>query len=333
MLRKNVLTPEESALVRELVADVSRHDGVAPLDEAALLRLAPGDAGAQHFLLPQAETSAENTGAENMGAENAGERLVGYASLLPDGTIQGAVAPAQRRRGAGTKLLAAAHAQAPQGGAWAHGALPESAAFMAKQGWIANRELLVMSADPAKARLALGDKDSATSGSVGLYLRESRGEADLELLYSLNAAAFAHHPEQGKLSLADLRQRFAQPWFSAARLLFAFRACPPQADAGREGQGSADEGMTPVGFVWLKEDELYVLGVHPDAQGEGVGRKLLAAALRLAVAEALPELKLYVDAANTAAVALYKKAGFQVVESHTRYVPGAQAVTSCGGAE
>ncbi|MBV7411525.1 mycothiol synthase [Dermabacteraceae bacterium TAE3-ERU27] len=313
MLKKNVLTPEESDLVRRLLAEVSRHDGVAPLDEAALLRLAPGDTGAQHFLLPQVEVDGEN----------AGEELAGYVSLLADGTIQGAVAPAQRRRGFGQKLLGAAHAQAPQGGAWAHGALPESAAFMAQQGWVANRELLVMSADPAAALRALETNGNAALDTEGLYLRESRGEADLELLHGLNAAAFADHPEQGKLSVSDLRQRFAQPWFSAARLLFAFRACAGQARPEPAGEESAAGGMTPIGFVWLKEDELYVLGVHPAAQGAGAGRKLLAAALRLAADEALPELKLYVDAANTAAVSLYKKAGFQVVESHTRYVPGA----------
>ena len=84
----------------------------------------------------------------------------------------------------------------------------------------------------------------------------------------VNAAAFAHHPEQGSMDAAELAERMAEPWFDPAGLLVA--------DRRRTGM---------LGFHWTKRHsatlgEVYVVGIDPDAQGRGVGRTLVDAGLR-----------------------------------------------------
>ena len=56
---------------------------------------------------------------------------------------------------------------------------------------------------------------------------------------AVNAAAFASHPEQGRLTVADLRARMAQPWFDPAGLLMVVPS-------------RAGEGPTVAGFHWTK---------------------------------------------------------------------------------
>ena len=121
---------------------------------------------------------------------------------------------------------------------------------------------------------------------------------------ALNAAAFAHHPEQGGLTQRDLADREAEPWFDPAGFFLAFR------------------GPALVGFHWTKTHpdeglgEVYVVGVAPGEQGGGLGRALTAIGLRhLAVERGLRTAMLYVDADNGPAVAVYERLGFTVHET------------------
>ena len=83
------------------------------------------------------------------------------------------------------------------------------------------------------------------------------GDAD-EVL-RVNAAAFAHHPEQGSMDADDLAARMAEPWFDPAGLLVA------------------DTGDRALGFHWTKQHdadlgEVYVVAIDPAAQGRGLGK-------------------------------------------------------------
>ncbi len=62
-----------------------------------------------------------------------------------------------------------------------------------------------------------------------------------------------------------------------------------------------------------KDPHWYVqtLGVHPDCQGQGVGKKLLAGALALADADGLPT---YLETTNPVNLPIYQRAGFEVAE-------------------
>ena len=101
------------------------------------------------------------------------------------------------------------------------------------------------------------------------------GEDDAALL-AVNAAAFAHHPEQGSLDADGLAERAAQPWFDPEGLILL----------------EDDDPSRLVGFHWTKIDppgghvgEVYVVGVHPDCQGRGLAvasAVLAVVALRIA---------------------------------------------------
>lgn len=63
---------------------------------------------------------------------------------------------------------------------------------------------------------------------------------------------------------------------------------------------------------------LYSIAIHPDAQGHGLGARLLAAALRDAKARGATKMGLEVRTMNFPAIALYEKNGFEKI----RFLPG-----------
>jgi mycothiol synthase len=139
-----------------------------------------------------------------------------------------------------------------------------------------------------------------------LPFRPGRDEA---AWLAVNAAAFAHHPEQGRMTLEDLQLREAEPWFDPAGFLMAWR-------------GEPDRGGTLLGFHWTKVHpagdvggepvgEVYVLGIAPEAQGLRLGRALTDLGLAHLRSRGLREVLLYVEEDNAAAVHLYEGRGFR----------------------
>ena len=289
--------------VREAIArlgqECHRVDGHHPLNEEARLTVADGGIrdGIAHLLVRR------------------GERLVGYAmvdSATAPPVMQLMIAPNERRQGAGWQVLAAIgfdprpQATAAEGERahqgqeltlWSFGALPAARAWAEKYQAPAIRQLLVM---------ARNASDIPTAQIPEGYTLRPFQESDLEELLRVNAAAFAHHPEQGRMSADDVRARMAEPWFDPNGFLVV------------EHQGRV------AGFHWTKQHspklgEVYIIGVHPDHSGRGLGRQLLHAGMQYLAEQGVDEIILYVEGDQRYVVEMYQKSHFVITNTDLLY--------------
>jgi mycothiol synthase len=227
---------------------------------------------------------------------------VGYAFADADGG-ELFVDPGHRRQGYGTALLTAAGAGDLR--FWAHGDDPGARAFAEKNGFQRVRVLWQRSR-PLDTPLT----DAPLP--PGVTIRHFRPGADEDAWLGVNSRAFAHHPEQGRWTRDDLRLREEEPWFDPAGFLLA-----------------VDIEDTLLGFHWTKVHpaagadpalgEIYVLGVDPGGHRRGLGAALTVEGLRHLAGEGLTTAMLYVDESNTAAVALYRRFGFEIYKADVSY--------------
>lgn len=274
--------------VRSASARAAEVDGTAPLSEAFVLGL-PREG--EHVVATD------------------GDRVVGYAAVARDGSAEAFVAPDDRRQGIGTALLTATLERNPQARPWAHGDLPSSRALAQRLGLTVVRELLVLSR-PVEP----GDEQDPDLPE-GVQHRAFRPGVDDAAVLATNAAAFANHPEQGSLDADGLAERMAQPWFDARGLILLEDGNPERL----------------AGFHWTKIDppgaevgEVYVVGVHPDLHGQGLGGPLTRLGLAHLARSGVREVELYVEGDNHPALATYRRAGFERKAVHVMYSPAAQ---------
>ncbi len=277
------------AAIEEARAACRSHDGSDPLDEAATLRL------------------------KHHGLTGIGAWVVDGGFALRRGTeVDLAVAPGRRGQGLGGRLAALATNDPGGLTAWSHGDDPAAASLATRLGFARVRELWVMRRPTA---LPLPPTELPEGVSIRDY-----GTGDAEALLAVNAAAFAHHPEQGGLDAAGLAERTAEEWFDPAGLLLAV-----DSDDRQQAQPSSGPGRL-LGFHWTKQHdaatgEVYVVGVSPDAQGRGLGRVLTVAGLHHLASRGVREVILYVESDNTAARRLYEGLGFghAPADTHVQY--------------
>ncbi|MCE9517192.1 MAG: mycothiol synthase [Mycobacterium sp.] len=288
-----MLSAAECDAVRRLISDAERADGIAPVGEQVLRDLA-GPAGG-HLVA----------------ADPHGE-VVGYLHLTSgsdggDAAAELVVHPQARRRGIGAAMMRAAIERS--GGRirfWAHGTLPAATAAADAAGLRAVRSLTQMTRP-------LSDLPD-TVVPQGVTVRTFAGQQDHAELLRVNNAAFDWHPEQGGWTDHVLVARLGQPWFEPEGLFLAFD----------------DATGRLVGFHWTKihdgnVGEVYVLGVDPAAHGRGLGRALTVVGMRHLAGRLVggeqPEVMLYVESDNTAALATYRGLGFTVEGVDTAFAP------------
>lgn len=266
------LTAGEVAAVLEVTDEAAEADGVRPVGESLLLRLRDGATGA---LLAYE-----------------GDTLAGVAVVEGD-TGELAVRPSLRSRGHGRTLATALAGRVRN--VWAHGELRGAVTLAGELGFERFRALWKM-----RRPFTPGDGDlPSVTAPPGVVLRTFEPGRDEDAWVRVNARAFAHHPEQGRWTRAELERREREPWFDPRGFFLAER-----------------DGAL-LGFHWTKvhDDgpigEVYVVGVDPDAQGLGLGRVLTLAGLHHLRGLGLPAVMLYVDESNTAATSLYGKLGFE----------------------
>ncbi|WP_299444549.1 mycothiol synthase [uncultured Phycicoccus sp.] len=277
---------------RELWDRAHAADEVAAVSEAFALAVGRHREGVVHVLR----------------RDDAGQ-LVGYAQVAsvgtPDAVAELVVDPAARRQGHGRALLDAVVEEGARS-VWAHGDLPPARAFATAAGLERTRSLHLMTRP-------LGADDARDPAlPAGYSVRAFEPGRDDEDWVRLNAAAFASHPEQGRLTVADLRERMDQPWFDPAGFLLverdgrvvAFHWTKVEKGEARHGNGTG---------------EVYVVGVDPDEQGRGLGGPLTALGLAHLARRGLTEVHLYVDGDNTAARRTYERLGFADLAVDAQY--------------
>lgn len=318
----------EAGAVLRLVEAVTAQDGVGPLSEQVLLHVRHGgNAAARNLLLFQ------------------GGELAGFAHMNRDDPAEGgngelAVHPARRRQGLGLEL---AHALVAESGGrpvqvWAHGDLPAAARLATAAGFTRMRALWRMH---RSLRPPLGTPIFPERITVRTFIP---GQDEAEWL-GLNGRAFASHPEQGRWTRGDLDLREREPWFDPAGFFLAERdgrlvgfhwtkihdssplvegspsragGTPPGAGGTPPGLDDGDADRTgeptrgPVG-------EVYVVGVDPAEQGTGLGRALTLVGLHHLRDRGIPEVMLYVDESNGAAIRLYESLGFSRTGTDVMY--------------
>ena len=272
----------------ELIAACVAADAHAPFEEHTMLTLNGANQLAHSMI-----TYVEDAGLS--GCAVLSEGVAGW-------TVEMAVHPVRRGGGRGRALLGAAieHVRSHGGGtlrAWAHGGGGVQEALARGVSARTERRLLVL-------ERTLDDLP-VTPGHDGVLVRclDPTDDSDRDAWLELSNSAFLGHPDNGGWTRADLDWRMSAPWTDGARF-------PVVSDAFGLAAG-----------VWTKRDlgsadgELYVVAVHPRAQGRGLGRLVVARALRDLRDQGCRRSLLYVDADNAPARSLYGWAG---------YTPGAE---------
>jgi len=90
------------------------------------------------------------------------------------------------------------------------------------------------------------------------------------------------------------------------------------AESRLSGEESQIAGMV---VVWIVLDEAHIatIAVHPDYRHMGIGRGLMATALKQAFAKGAKRAMLEVRASNEVAQALYRQFGFEIVSRRSKY--------------
>lgn len=282
--RVTSVDPATADALRGLWARALESDGVGAVSEAFRLAVGP----------------AERPGVVHLLRFSDDDALVGYAQVAaagsPDAVAELVVDPSSRRKGHGRALLDAALGEGARS-VWSHGMLPAAEALAAAAGLVLTRSLYRMTRP-----LTEEDRTDPVLPQ-GFTLETFADRPDAAMLQRINAAAFANHPEQGRLSVSDIQDRVDSAWFDARGLfLLLDEAGPMDAD--------------PVGFHWTKVEtgsstgEVYVVGVAPDHRGRGLARPLTAVGLAHLARLGLAEVELYVDGENAAARRTYERLGF-----------------------
>jgi len=233
-----------------------------------------------------------------------GDDIVGYAqaSAANDGVVMGVVTSSAD---VVEPLLRELLNMVPTTTAVTWWSSEASATVAASLGLVPDRRLLCMG------------RALPITGTTDVAVRSFRVGVDEQAWLAVNNAAFAAHGEQGGWDLATLQQREREEWFDADGFLLH----------DRDGRLAA--------FCWTKlhhravlTGEIYVIAVHPDFHGHGLGKALTVAGLQHLQSVGAEAAMLYVDALNTAAVGLYRALGFEVEHTDQSYRRSARGAPS-----
>lgn len=291
---RNILDRETLGEILDLIEATTALDGHRPVGEHKYSHLKVGATGWLGVLAHE------------------GEQLIGYAHTRwgrpddrPRVAVEVVVHPRWRADGriAADLLDQTTAAVAHAGGGlmflWVHRVERADDTLAYRLGFGIQRELALMTR-------ALNAPPAVPVMPEGVELRTFREGIDEDAFLEVNNAAFEGHPENGNWTREDFAERRRLDWFEPGDLLMAWRGDELLGFHWTKWHGHESDEVPahePVG-------EVYVLAVHPRAQGLGLGRALLQAGVRHLHDRGCRQVVLYVDCASTGAVALYESAGF-----------------------
>lgn len=291
------------AIARALIAEAEAADGLSPVSDQAVLAASQG----QRALFLFSENGDRADGSSTSPAPVA-------LGIAGQGEVDLVVKPAERGRGIGSAALDAIlqrHAT-DELRAWAHGLNPAADALLSAAGFEPVRTLLRMELDPAL--LPDDGRDPlALPAPPGFALRafDPENPADAAAWVRANAAAFADHPEQGRITETDFALMREEAWFDPRDLLLL------ETDGGVAGSTWVKTVRSDDGSV---ETELYAIGIRPEYAGRGLGKLLLDATLARMAQHRPSRVSLYVDGENEPAVRLYERASFTIGSSSRQWL-------------
>ena len=182
---------------------------------------------------------------------------------------------------------------------WVRGSNADDALLAERLGFDLAREVVQLRVD---LPLVVTDEAGEPVELPALPVRPL-AEGEDERVLEVNNAAFADHPDQSGWTQADLDARRKEPWFDPAGFL-----------VHEDDAGQID------GFCWTKVHaeperlgEIYVIGVHPEAGGKGIGRGLVVAGLAHLAEQGPTTGMLWTEHDNEVARHLYEEGlGFEV---------------------
>ena len=236
---------------------------------------------------------------ENCMLAVAGGDLVGYALVVPELPIDrivldSGVHPDHRRGGVGSRLLEWGIARGQELGAQtAHTSVGEDAheawAFLERHGYTPLRHYW---------EVRWEGTEIASDLPEGVSLRTYE-EGDAALLADVQNAAFGKQWGYSPNTAEQVTYKVNMERSSPEGILFLMR--------GDQAAGFCWTRMDgPIGVIWM-------VGVHPDHQGLGLGRAITTAGIDHMLKQGVRAVELSVDSANTPARELYLSLGFQKV--------------------
>ena len=291
MQELNSLTPALQEQVLSLIRAAQEFDNTPAIAEHVLLHLRHGGDKADSHLVLQKDN-----------------QVIAYAHLDKTDQVAGpsvelVIHPEHRRSGIGTQLLKSAIEICGQKmRLWSHGDLPAARLLAQSNNFIKVRTVIQMSKDLTQVSPIKND----------YQIRSFLPDLDNQAWLTLNNQAFAHHPEQGNWSEADLSIRVNEDWFDEKGFFVAqdkdqlIGFCWTKIHGGHTHTHQTDSehhDHDPIG-------EIYVMAVSKEYEGRSIGKALTITGLNYLKYQGLSSAMLYVDEDNQIAVNLYKSLGF-----------------------
>ena len=283
------LDTQQQISVLALISAATDRDGIPPIAEHVVLHLRHGgDKDDRHIIVEN------NNGIIGYGHLDLTDIVVGPSAEL-------VIHPDHRGKGLGRLLLEEiCRITSPR--LWSHGDLP-NARKLAEENGLERVRTVIQMRRPLTEHLP--------EVTIDATMRSFLPGLDDQDWLDLNNRVFYDHPEQGQWTLSNLHDRMKEGWFDARGFLLATREdkltafCWTKVHGGHSysHDDNSSHDHDPIG-------EIYVTGVDPDFQGQGMGRAITVAGLAHLRRQGLMSAMLYVDAENTEAIQLYKGLGF-----------------------